>query len=203
MLISSILPVGSALQTWFAGIGTAGFAVLMLIFLFLFKDQDGKSIVPMKKVMGNVPWGAMFMVMAAVYMAGALKDKEVTGVIPWLKTVLTPILGGHSEFVFMMIIVALAMILTCFFHNGALGNMMMPILFAVADASGYHSVAIAVVLTMAINIAYLAPSASNWAPLLHSNKDYISMKDIWTVGLAFEVLAFVICVEQTERIRYL
>lgn len=194
VLISSILPVGSALQTWFAGIGTAGFAVLMLIFLFLFKDQDGKSIVPMKKVMGNVPWGAMFMVMAAVYMAGALKDKEVTGVIPWLKTVLTPILGGHSEFVFMMIIVALAMILTCFFHNGALGNMMMPILFAVADASGYHSVAIAVVLTMAINIAYLAPSASNWAPLLHSNKDYISMKDIWTVGLAFEVLAFVICV---------
>lgn len=92
----------------------------------------------------------------------------------------------------MAIIVGLAMILTCFFHNGALGNMMMPVLFAVADASGYHSVAIAAILTMAINIAYLAPSASNWAPLLHANKEYVAIKDIWTIGLFFEVLAFLI-----------
>lgn len=132
------------------------------------------------------------MVMGAVYMAGALKDAKVTGVIPWLKTILSPILGGHSEFIFMAIIVGLAMVLTCFFHNGALGNMMMPILFAVADASGYHSIAIAAILTMAINIAYLAPSASNWAPLLHANKEYIATKDIWTIGLFFEVLAFLI-----------
>ena len=192
VLISSLLPAGSALQTWFTNVGTEGIAVLMLIFLFLFKDKEGRPIVPMKKVMGSVPWGALFMVMAAVYMAGALKDAEVTGVIPWLKTILTPILGNHNEFFFMAIIVAMAMILTCFFHNGALGNMMMPVLFAVADASGYHSVAIAAVMTMGINIAYLAPSASNWAPLLHANKEYITTKEIWTIGLFFEVLAFII-----------
>ena len=192
VLVSSLLPEGSVAKAWFTNVGTEGLAVLMLIFLFLFKDVDGKPIVPMKRVMGAVPWGAMFMVMGAVYMAGALKDAEVTGVIPWLKTILTPILGGHSEFIFMAIIVALAMILTCFFHNGALGNMMMPVLFAVADASGYHSIAIAAVMTMAINIAYLAPSASNWAPLLHANKEYITTKEIWTIGLFFEILAFVV-----------
>lgn len=192
VLVSSFLPAGSAIQTWFVNVGTEGIAVLMLIFLFLFRDKNGKTIVPMGKIMGQVPWGALFMVLAAVYMAGALKDKEVTGVIPWLKNVLMPILGGHGEFVFMAMIVALAMVLTCFFHNGALGNMMMPILFAVADASGYHSIAIAAILTMGINIAYLAPSASNWAPLLHSNKEYITTKEIWTLGLFFEVLAFVI-----------
>lgn len=192
ILLSSFLPAGSAAKAWFTSIGTEGTAVLMLIFLFLFKDENGKSIVPIKKVMGALPWGAIFMVMGAVYMAGALKDAKVTGVIPWLKTILSPILGGHSEFIFMAIIVGLAMILTCFFHNGALGNMMMPVLFAVADASGYHSVAIAAILTMAINIAYLAPSASNWAPLLHANKEYVATKDIWTIGLFFEVLAFLI-----------
>lgn len=192
VLVSSLLPEGSAAKTWFTNIGTQGLAVLMLIFLFLFKDPNGKPIVPMKRVMGAVPWGAMFMVMGAVYMAGALKDAEVTGVIPWLKTILTPILGGHSEFIFMALIVALAMILTCFFHNGALGNMMMPVLFAVADASGYHSIAIAAIMTMGINIAYLAPSASNWAPLLHANKEYITTKEIWTVGLFFELLSFVV-----------
>lgn len=192
ILLSSFLPVGSAAKAWFTSIGTEGTAVLMLIFLFLFKDKSGKSIVPVKNVMGSMPWGALFMVMGAVYMAGALKDAKVTGVIPWLKTILSPILGGHSEFIFMAIIVGLAMILTCFFHNGALGNMMMPVLFAVADASGYHSVAIAAILTMAINIAFLAPSASNWAPLLHANKEYVAIKDIWTIGLFFEVLAFLI-----------
>lgn len=190
VLVSSILPEGSSVHTFLIKLGTGGIAAVMLIVLFIVKNENGQPIIMMKKVMSEVPWGAMFMVMAAVYMAGALKDKEVTGVIPWLKTILTPILGGHSEFVFMALVVALAMILTCFFHNGALGNMMMPILFAVADASGYHSVAIAAIMTMGINIAYLAPSASNWAPLLFSNKEYITTKEIWTIGLFFEVLSF-------------
>lgn len=87
ILLSSFLPAGSAAKAWFTSIGTEGTAVLMLIFLFLFKDENGKSIVPIKKVMGALPWGAIFMVMGAVYMAGALKDAKVTGVIPWLKTI--------------------------------------------------------------------------------------------------------------------
>ena len=70
--------------------------------------------------------------------------------------------------------------------------MMMPVLVAIAGANSYNSVAIAAILTMTINIAFLAPSASNWAPLLHGNKDYISFKDIWTYGLFFEILAFAI-----------
>lgn len=192
ILISSFLPAESAAKAWFTSVGTEGIAVLMIIFLFLFQDKDGKPIVHMKKVMGEMPWGAVFMVMAAVYMAGVLKDKEACGVIPWLKTLLTPVLGGHGELIFTILIVALAMILTCFFHNGALGNMMMPVLFAVASASGYHAVAIAAVMTMAINVAYLAPSASNWAPLLHANKEYITTKEIWTIGLFFELLCFAV-----------
>ena len=68
----------------------------------------------------------------------------------------------------------------------------MPVLFAVADANGYNSVAIAAMMTLAINMAFLAPSASNYAPLLHGNKAYISLKDIWTYGLFFELLTFAI-----------
>lgn len=192
VLISSILPRNSVIGTFLNNLDTQGISVVLLIFLFMIKDSDGKVIVHINKVASKIPWPALFMVMSTVYMAGAMKNAEICGVIPWLKTILSPILGGHSEFIFMAIIVGLAMILTCFFHNGALGNMMMPILFAVADASGYHSIAIAAVMTMAINVAFLAPSASNWAPLLHANKECIATKDIWTIGLFFEVLAFLI-----------
>lgn len=192
VLISSILPRNSVIGAFLNNLGTQGISVILLIFLFMIKDKDGKVIVHMNKVASKIPWPALFMVMSTVYMASAMKNAETCGVIPWLKVLLTPILGGHSEIIFTLIIVAMAMLLTCFFHNGALGNMLMPILFAVADASGYHSVAIAAVMTMAINIAFLAPSASNWAPLLHSNKEYIAAKDIWTIGLFFEVLAFLI-----------
>lgn len=191
VLISSFLPKASAATALFTNLGTEGIAVILIILLLLVKD-NGKPCMKITKTMESMPWPAIFMVMAAVYMAGAMKDKEVTGVIPWLKTVLNPILGGHSEFIFAALIFALAMLLTCFFHNGALGNMMMPVLFAVADANGYNSVAIAAMMTLAINMAFLAPSASNYAPLLHGNKAYISLKDIWTYGLFFELLTFAV-----------
>lgn len=190
-MASSFLPVGTAAHTFLNNLGIEGISIVMIVFLFIIQGR-GKNVIKLNKVMEKMPWPAVFMVMAAVYMAGAMKNKDVTGIIPWLKTVLNPILGGHSEFIFAAMIFALAMILTCFFHNGALGNMMMPILFAVSDASGYHSVAIAAIVAIAINVAFLAPSASNYAPLLHGNKDYISMKDIWTYGLFFELLAFAV-----------
>lgn len=191
VLITSILPAESTFRLFLDSIGVEGIAIALIIFLYIIKE-NGRTIVKINKVMETMPWPATFMVMAAVYMAGAMKNKDVTGVIPWLKTVLNPVLGGHSEFIFAALIFAFAMILTCFFHNGALGNMMMPVLFAVADASGYHSVAIAAMMTLAINVAFLAPSASNYAPLLHCNKDYVSMKDIWTYGLFFELLTFAV-----------
>lgn len=191
VLYSSIAPKTAFGVAFLSGIGVHGISVLLLILLLAIKD-DGKPSLKIAQTMKELPWGALFMVMAAVYMAGVLKNKDVTGVIPWLKTVLNPVLGGHTEFVFAMLIVALAMVLTCFFHNGALGNMLMPILFALASANGYNGVAIAAIMTMAINMAYLAPSASNYAPMLHGNKEYISLKDIWTYGLYFEILTFIV-----------
>lgn len=191
VLINSFLPESSPFKALLTSWGTEGIAVVLIIFLFIVKDS-GKPCMNIKKTMESMPWSAIFMVMSAVFMAGAMKNAEITGIIPWLKTVLNPILGGHSEFVFAALVFALAMILTCFFHNGALGNMMMPILFAIADTNGYHGVAIAAMMTLAINVAFLAPSASNYAPLLHSNKAYISLKDIWTYGLFFELLTFAI-----------
>lgn len=191
VLYSTTAPKTAFGVAFLSGIGVHGISVLLLILLLAIKD-DGKPSLKIAQTMKELPWGALFMVMAAVYMAGVLKNKDVTGVIPWLKTVLNPVLGGHTEFVFAMLIVALAMVLTCFFHNGALGNMLMPILFALASANGYNGVAIAAIMTMAINMAYLAPSASNYAPMLHGNKEYISLKDIWTYGLYFEILTFIV-----------
>ncbi len=68
----------------------------------------------------------------------------------------------------------------------------MPVLFAIASANSYNSVAIAAIMTMAINMAFLMPSASNYAPMIHGNREYVTVKDIWTYGLVFELLTFAI-----------
>lgn len=185
--LSKAIPVIAYLNT----LGTQGFAVLLIILLLIIQD-DGKPCLKMGLVMKEIPWAPVFMVMTCVYMAGVLKDKDACGVIPWLKMILNPVLGGHSEFVFAALIFVVAMVLTCFFHNGALGNMLMPVLFAIASANSYNSVAIAAIMTMAINMAFLMPSASNYAPMIHGNREYVTVKDIWTYGLVFELLTFAI-----------
>ena len=67
--------------------------------------------------------------------------------------------------------------------------MLMPIGFAFSSAAGYNGGAIAAVRTMVINVSFLTPAASVYAPLLHTNRDWITFKDVMTYGLAFNVLA--------------
>lgn len=81
VLISSFLPKASAATALFTNLGTEGICVILIILLLLVKD-NGKPCMKITKTMESMPWPAIFMVMAAVYMAGAMKDKEVTGVIP-------------------------------------------------------------------------------------------------------------------------
>ncbi len=187
IMASSFMPKEWAITAFLNDLGVPGISIILLIFLFVIQGSSNAAI-KVGRVMSQVPWPAVFMVLAAAYMANVMKDKEATGIIPWLKMVMTPVLGGHSEFVFMLICLLLALVLTCFFHNGALGNMMMPVMVAIASSSGYHMIAIAVIMTLGINVAFLAPSASNYAPFLHGNTEYITVKDIWTYGLFFELL---------------
>lgn len=188
VMLSSILPETLPGAAFLKSLGADGLALCMLIILLMVRHQ-GQSIFDFREVVhSGMRWNVYFMVASAVYIAGALKSPD-TGILPFLKTVLSPVLGGHSELVFVMILFFFAALVTCFFHNGVLANMLMPIVFAFSSTAGYNGIAIAAVLTMVINVSFLTPAASVYAPLLHTNRDWITFKDVMTYGLAFNVLA--------------
>lgn len=193
VLLPSILPAGVPGIAFLKNIDAVGVAIVLIILLLMIR-LDGKPILIFKDVVhSGVPWNVIFMVAAAVFIAGILKLPE-TGILPFFKIVLNPILGTSNELVFAFMIFLAGGLLTALFHNGVLANLLVPIIFTFASTSDFNAAAIAIVMTMVINmVAFLTPAASVYAPLLHGNSEWIKMKDIMTYGVAFMILTIVCC----------
>lgn len=166
----------------------AGIAIILISILCIMR-VDGKPVADFKKMAGMIQWPVLFMVMSAVFLASVMKDTEATGVLPFFKKVLNPVLGTSNEMVFALIIFIAGTILTSFFHNGILSNMMAPIIVAFSISSGFNGVAVCIIMTLLINIvAYLTPAASVYAPLIHGNKEWLTMKQIWIIGGSYALV---------------
>ena len=126
-----------------------------------------------------------------MYGATALTN-EVTGVKPFLVSLLQPILGGKPDFIFVLFILAFALITTNFANNAGMGVALMPIIIAFADQyPGVPAPALAMTTTFMVFIAIMTPAASPWCGMLYSRND-VTNNEIWKIGLPMCVIALLV-----------
>ena len=106
-----------------------------------------------------------------------------TGITEFLKTTLDPILGGHSFFMFAVILTVFGVSITQFANNGVMGVLLMPVIKVFSEQSGGSFEAAAVLSVFAMHIAILTPAASPYAAILYGNKDWVSQNEVFKYGL--------------------
>ena len=72
---------------------------------------------------------------------------------------------------------ALALCLCQFINNGAVGAMLMPVIFSYCSNNGTNPIPAVVMVVMSVHLAFLTPAASSSAALLHGN-EWITSRDI-------------------------
>lgn len=187
VLLPSVLPKELAVTQLLISLGPWGVAIVMVSCLCLFK-LNGQPVIPFKTMAGkHIAWDIYFLVMAAIVLAGALTSKG-TGITDFLAGALTPLLGGHSSFMFAVIIIAFSVLITQFANNAVMAVILMPIIQIFSVESGANFTVVVTVLIFALHCSFLTPAGSPFAAILYGNKDWVDQKDILKYGSVIVVM---------------
>lgn len=105
-------------------------------------------------------WDMVFVVATGMFLASLLTG-EGTGVSAWVAQTVGPLLQGHSEFVFLLLMGILALILTNFLNNVAIMFIFMAVVGTMASQGLIQNVETAgMVVALSTIIGFYTPASS-------------------------------------------
>lgn len=189
LILPTILPKGFFLTTFLNKISSTGVCVLVVA-VMCFLKIDGKPLLEFKKMVdAGVAWGIILLLATVQPLASAMTD-EATGIVQMLISMLDPVFAGKSGTFFILVIGAIALIMTNFINNGAVGVALMPVCFALSTSMGLPPEISVIMVTMLAHCAFLTPAASSSAALLHGN-EWIKANEIAKLSGIFVIVAYV------------
>ena len=182
----SFLPVFSVINSWGAAV-PALFAICLLALIHI----DGRAVLDVPAAMKQIPLPSVIFAGTVSVFAVPLSS-EATGITPWLGEILVPVLGGHSVWFVLVILIALAILMTNF-----LSNMVTQILFFnigfILLRNSFSMGAFCILIGVASGIAVATPSANIPSPLFFG-PGHITMRGTWKANLAFVLAGFLLSV---------
>lgn len=190
MFLPTVMPKSWLITTFLTTLGSSGTMVLIVAIMVAVR-VDGAPLLKFNQAAPKIQWGIVFLVMAAVYVAGALCSKD-TGATQFFYDLLYPILGGRNESSFTLLALISGIILTNFGNNNAIGVLLMPIIHAFSADGLFDPFIVVTLTTMIVFVALLTPIASPHAALLHGNKEWIKQKDVFLYGLSMTIWSIIV-----------
>lgn len=178
---ASVLPAG-AFATFLTKMGLVGASWIFLTLMLIIK-VDGEHIVTTKTIAKAMPWEAFLICSVGITVGNKMLDPTL-GITTMLSGIFAPLLGGHSPYVFMMMMLVFALILTNIVNNSVVILLMAGIAMALAPTMPDLNIfALAVPMIFAGNVAMLLPGSSVIGAIMHGYGACVGKKNlyIWSV----------------------
>lgn len=191
VIVPPVLPFDNIIITTLTSMGAIGCALTGISILELVKI-NGQSVLAVRESTKVFSWDVYFIVPAGTFLSGLITNADL-GVIEFLQVSLDPIFGGQLPIVFILLLVAIAIIFTQFAGNVPTAYVLFPI--AAAFAAQYPSLnmtAICILVAYAVFVALCLPAASPFSAILHSRKDLVSFKEIQKVYIPLIVVVILV-----------
>lgn len=190
LFLASLLPDAWIITVILNKLGIAGLGVVAVIIAGVV-HVDGKPIATFREISREVKWEFVFMPGTAILLAGAISS-EGTGIPATLAQVLTPIFSDFSPYMFTLVVLVAAMLLTNLFNNIVVYALFVPIVANIAPAIGANTHAIFMLICSASALAVMFPSACPMAAFLHANTKQMEFKQIVKFSLVSMVTGTVV-----------
>lgn len=194
-VVIALLPAGNTVTDFINGITqTTWFAICLAVLCVI--RVDGKPAVnPITAFGKGVDYNTIF-AMCGFSLIGTLVSSADAGIQDWVSGVFGSVLSSNSFPVFFLIVLLFTLIFTNFMSNTAIGMIAValsaPFLGGFIQDSGINVTMFAAGLMMADMYAFLTPSASGSAPILHGQKCVmLDRKFLWTKGLIVCAVHFI------------
>lgn len=191
LFLPNILPKTWQLTKMLNSAGVPGIAITVFALLCLVR-KDGKSIVDMKYLSGQkIAWDLAFLLACVMAVSSALTD-DVTGVKPFLASILNPIFGELSPFAFFAVLTGICLILTNLANNGVIALLLLSIVFIITANMQIGNIGYFVtMLAYASQVAFLIPGSSLYGAMLHGN-DWLKPTFIYKMTICISICVFLI-----------
>ena len=177
MILPSVFP-SSFIGSLLGKIGNTGIVwIIICIFLFVQK-KDGPLFHFQKVAMENVPWPVIISIGTIFTLSNAFNLPE-TGITDFLLQIFTPILEGHSPYIFAFTAIAFTIIATNFVNGAVVASIIIPIVCSFRHIIGEEmALALLIIIIATDQLGIFMPSGGATGTMLYSNPDKISPKEI-------------------------
>jgi sodium-dependent dicarboxylate transporter 2/3/5 len=172
------------LERWIPGLSDPGIAVGAALLLFLVPTdlRRGEFLLDWEHAQ-RVPWGVLLLFGGGLSLAGAIQR---TGLAEWSALALQGLDAWPTPAI-VLTACALIVLLTEFTSNTATAAAFLPILAAVAVATGHHPMLLAVPAAMASSCAFLLPVATPPNAIVYGS-NMLTIPQMIRAGLLLEIL---------------
>lgn len=192
VLLPDTLGKISALS-FLATVGTATLAILYLVFMMACQIEN-EPVLELQKLSAKFPWAVYLMISFSMGYASFLSSEDA-GLSATLSSWLTPLLGSSSAWIFVTIMVVLAVLITNVLNNMVTLMLFVSALFVIGpDIAGLNITALFILLGIASFTACATPAASSTAALAFSQTDLISKSKQFIVGTVTVVILTVLTI---------
>ena len=161
-IVVNVLAAVGPLKPYLSLLGLAGFCLFGTALMPFLKDEEGNAIGGIEELLHLCNWGQVtmvgFIMLLSTYMSGSIAGLE-TGIPAAMAMLFVPFMG-MSPWVFVVIALVLAVVLTNFANNMIVGVMVMPLLVNYATKVGLDPAMVVVMLFIMAQFALATPAAS-------------------------------------------
>jgi Di- and tricarboxylate transporters len=183
LIAPCFLPEKCVLRTLLDSLGSAGWSLVIIAIMLLFKVEGQPLIDFQQMVSRGVIWEIVFMMAAAFSLAGAVVSKG-TGVTEFVFKTLQPSIVGLNIYVYMTAFLILVMLLANLLNNMAVCAVFIPIMYTLSIGLDVNTVTMVALINFVGNMCFLLPASSPIAPMLYNNKEWISSNYIVRFSIA-------------------
>ncbi len=188
LVVASIVPKTVWISYVLNELGVKGFAALIIAVLIMLNFTDGKRF---GDYMKGANWELIF-VMALICVMSSSLTADGTGIMPFVTNVFAPIMTGHGNIVFLILIAAIPLVLTNFLNNLVVGMVFVPIGTTFALQMGINTDMLFCVLMLLTSCALVTPAGCAVAALYHGNNEWTTSGEAAKYGTLLGVVSLVV-----------
>jgi len=190
---ASILPK-NIVTGFLLSLGSFGVSFIFLMIVMIWQIK-GRSAITIDKAASKVVWSAIMIVWCAMVLSKTLTSEE-TGISLWLNQLLTPVLSGKSNLVFLILVTLVVLGLTNLLNNAVVTMLAFSFSVTMTMSMGIDVMLIIIILSITSQVALLLPGSSFYGGLYYGYAEEIGKNNclLWgatamiTAGIAFLIL---------------
>lgn len=200
LLLANIL---TSVATYLVALGPTVPAIIAVIMLAVIQvpDKDGPSpVLDFTTCITKVPFTLLLFVAAVVVMGTPLASDQ-TGIITWIKNILTPITYALPPIGLFVILIVMAVVVTNFISNTVALTVFVSLGSAIFANHVINPIVFAIVVTFATSMTCLTPSSTITAPLYYGPK-HLKVSNILLINLVFLTFATLVLFAITPLVTF-